>query len=316
MKEVVSFPRFGYYTPLIVESFKNLGINVLPPPPITKRTIELGTKYSPGDVCYPFKVTLGTMIEALDMGANVVCQADTAGWCILRCYHVVQKKILEDLGYKFRMATINIRQPLKTYQGFKELNPKLSFFKVLKEAIRFLKKAKKMDEAQKQINKDSNIKIAILGEIHVCNENVVNIDVIKKLQGVGVYVDKWLGIWGGFLNSLKQILHIRGLRKYREIAWRYFPERAGGHANENLVRLVKYAEEGYDGAVFLKPFACNPETIIEQAVEKIGRDYNMPVIEISIDESTLETHLLTRIESFVDMIKLRKEKKAQRKWSW
>jgi len=315
MKEVVSFPRFGYYTPLIVESFRNLGFNILTPPPITKRTVELGTKYSPSDICYPFKITLASMIQVLDMGANVICQVDTAGWCILRCYHVIQKKILEDLGYKFRMVTINIRDPLKTYRGFKELNPNLSFFKILREVIKFLQKAKKMDEAQKQINKDSNIKIAVLGEIHVCNENAVNIDIIKKLQNMGVYVDKWLGIWEGFLNALRQMFFIKNLRKYRKLAWEYFPERVGGHANENLVRLVKYAEEGYSGAILLRPFACNPESAIEQAVEKIGRDYNMPIIQISIDESTLETHLLTRIESFVDMIKLRKERK-QKEWNW
>jgi predicted nucleotide-binding protein (sugar kinase/HSP70/actin superfamily) len=59
----------------------------------------------------------------------------------------------------------------------------------------------------------------------------------------------------------------------------------------------------------LKPFACNPETVIEPVVEKIGRDYNMPVLILSIDEATLETHFQTRIESFVDILTMSKGKK-------
>jgi len=303
----ISLPRFGKYTNLIVETLENLGLDVLPPPPITRRTIELGTKYSPEQVCYPFKVTLGTMMEALDLGANALLMIDTAGWCILRCYHVVQQQILEDLGYNFKMITINIRQPLKTLKGLKNMNSKTSTLKVIKELIRFFKKVRKMDRLENAINKNSEIKVGIAGEIHVVNENAVNMDIVKKLQNLGAYVDKWLGLFNGLIHALQLLSHIKGLRKYRKIAWKYFPERVGGHAGENLVRLVKYAEEDYDGVIILKPFNCNPESIIEHAIEKIGHDYDMPIIQISIDESTSETHFLTRIESFIDMLRMRKD---------
>src|SRR5574344_1860458 len=47
---------------------------VIDPPPITAKTIELGTKYSPDFICTPFKYTLGTMIECLESGADTLIQ--------------------------------------------------------------------------------------------------------------------------------------------------------------------------------------------------------------------------------------------------
>jgi len=86
MKNTISFPRYGKYTDLFVESFREVGVDVIAPPLITEKTVELGTKYSPGDICYPFKITLGGLIETLEKGANRIIMVNSAGWCLLRCY--------------------------------------------------------------------------------------------------------------------------------------------------------------------------------------------------------------------------------------
>jgi predicted nucleotide-binding protein (sugar kinase/HSP70/actin superfamily) len=104
----------------------------------------------------------------------------------------------------------------------------------------------------------------------------------------------------------KDMFGISNASKYNVIAKKYFPVRIGGHANENLVRLIGYIKEGYDGVIMLRPFACGPETAIEPIVERISREHDIPVLNLSIDESTLETHFQTRIESFVDILKMRK----------
>ena len=65
-KRSVSFPRYAEYScafKYIVE--QALGCRYVMPPALTKRTMELGTKYSPDFVCTPFKTMLGSMIEAL-----------------------------------------------------------------------------------------------------------------------------------------------------------------------------------------------------------------------------------------------------------
>ena len=104
-KEVLSFPHLGdYYIPIKFLLSHISDYEVKEAPPITKKTIELGTKYSPDFVCVPFKYNLGNFIETLDNGASILFQA--GGGCRYGYYPEVQEKILKDLGYDFKMMTI------------------------------------------------------------------------------------------------------------------------------------------------------------------------------------------------------------------
>ena len=76
----------------------------MPSPPITKKTIELGAKYSPDSVCLPFKYNLGNFIEALEKGANILFTA--GGGCRYRYYAEVTETILKDLNYEFEFFNL------------------------------------------------------------------------------------------------------------------------------------------------------------------------------------------------------------------
>jgi predicted nucleotide-binding protein (sugar kinase/HSP70/actin superfamily) len=84
---------------------RNLGVDVLLPPKPTKKTLNLGTKYSPEFACLPFKLTLGNMIEALELGANAIFMPGGMGPCRFGYYDAVQNQILKDLGYRFTMGS-------------------------------------------------------------------------------------------------------------------------------------------------------------------------------------------------------------------
>ena len=98
--KTVSFPHMGnYYVPVKYFLSHVLKANVMVAPKISNRTVELGCKYSPEFVCMPFKYTLGTFIEALEEGANVLVQA--GGGCRYGYYNELQEQILHDLKYDF-----------------------------------------------------------------------------------------------------------------------------------------------------------------------------------------------------------------------
>ena len=82
-----------------------LGIDLVIPPPTSQRTLSLGVKYSPEMACLPFKLTLGNMIEALELGADTVVMTGGNGPCRFGYYHKVQEPILRELGYNFYMVT-------------------------------------------------------------------------------------------------------------------------------------------------------------------------------------------------------------------
>lgn len=103
---LITYPHMGTLAIVLKALFTRLGRSVINPPPITKRTIELGAKYSPETVCLPFKVTLGNFIEALEQGADTIVTCGGVGPCRLGYYAEVQKGILYKLGYKFNMIVI------------------------------------------------------------------------------------------------------------------------------------------------------------------------------------------------------------------
>lgn len=109
---VISYPHMGSYAVVFHQLMGHLfpGADILTPPPITERTLELGRKHSPDFVCAPFKYNLGNYIEALECGANILFQ--TGMGCRYGYYGELQEQILRDLGYEFRFVCLS-RQRIK-----------------------------------------------------------------------------------------------------------------------------------------------------------------------------------------------------------
>jgi predicted nucleotide-binding protein (sugar kinase/HSP70/actin superfamily) len=70
--------------------------------------LNLGVKYSPQEACLPFKLTLGNLIEACELGADTLLQARGTGICRLGYYAKDQEQILRDLGYNVHFVTIDV----------------------------------------------------------------------------------------------------------------------------------------------------------------------------------------------------------------
>jgi predicted nucleotide-binding protein (sugar kinase/HSP70/actin superfamily) len=102
----VTFPHMGNAHIAIKALLAGLKLEVVPPPPITKRTMELGIKYSPEFACLPLKISVGSFIEALEQGADTVIMAGGWGPCRFGYYAQVERDILQDLGYSFRMVVL------------------------------------------------------------------------------------------------------------------------------------------------------------------------------------------------------------------
>ncbi len=81
-----------------------LGIDLVLTPGTTQHTLSLGVKYSPETACLPFKIQLGNMIEALELGADTLVMPGDLGPCRMGYYHKVHEQILRELGYKFQMV--------------------------------------------------------------------------------------------------------------------------------------------------------------------------------------------------------------------
>ena len=133
MSKIIAFPQMGNYSiPINYFLRHTVHSKIMDSPKITSKTIELGNKYSPEFVCTPFKYTLGTMIECLQKGANVVVQA--GGGCRYGYYSELQEEILKELGYQFTMVnfvTEGKTKFKKIKQEFLKIEPHPNIFKLL-----------------------------------------------------------------------------------------------------------------------------------------------------------------------------------------
>ncbi|MDK2984664.1 MAG: hypothetical protein PWQ96_306 [Clostridia bacterium] len=86
--------------------FESFGLEVVVPPPCTKKTLSLGTKHAPEFACLPLKINIGNYIEAIEMGADTIIMGGGVGPCRFGYYAQIQKEILKDLGYDVDMIVL------------------------------------------------------------------------------------------------------------------------------------------------------------------------------------------------------------------
>lgn len=141
----VTYPHMGYLTIPVLSMMKNLGIDVVEAPPITKKTLELGVQYSPAGVCLPYKVTLGNFLESLELGANAFVTICGAGKCRLGFYNVLQKIMLAKRG-KAEFYTINTDNLYSDIYNFLRVAaPKSGRLVIIQNIAIALKKLKALD---------------------------------------------------------------------------------------------------------------------------------------------------------------------------
>lgn len=150
-KNIVCFPQFANYACAFRYMFeKGFEVSYLKPPVMTKHTLELGSQNSPDYVCAPFKICLGSYIEALEAGAT--CLMQIYGACRLNYYGELAEQILKDLGYDFKMfnmVEIDWKSPHSIMEHFRIVNPSVSIVKVaaaLPTVLDIIKTADKFDD--------------------------------------------------------------------------------------------------------------------------------------------------------------------------
>lgn len=208
----VTFPHLGSYcVPIEVLFTKGLGVEYIVPPPVTVRTLALGSRYSPDYVCAPFKYILGNYIESIEAGANTLVQV--GGACRLGYYGELHEQILRDLGYKVRfvnMVRARFERPLTFYSQLKAINPDMSLKKLAMVLPVALKMVECIDDAEDYIRKNVGFETAS-GSFDSLHQQFLN-----QLRGVRTKKE---------LNALFQ-KYMKSLKEVETVKPR-FPLRAG-----------------------------------------------------------------------------------------
>lgn len=142
----ISFPYMGTSHIAFSYLLEKLGHNVVYPPAPTKKTLSLGVQYAPEFACLPFKILLGTYLEAVELGADTLITSGGFGPCRAGYYGELHKRILHDMGHPVDMIVFEppLRAPLDFYRKVRRLVRKQgwrnfhSVFKITWEKLRSL----------------------------------------------------------------------------------------------------------------------------------------------------------------------------------
>ncbi|HUV55679.1 MAG TPA: hypothetical protein VMV84_00450 [Dehalococcoidales bacterium] len=186
----VSIPHMGnLYIPLKA-LFQRLGIDYIVPPLNNRRTLSLGVRYSPEGLCIPFKLTLGNLIEAAELGADTLIMPGGFGICRLGSYAATQEQILHDLGYNAQVLQIGLseRKLLGFLELFKRLSNNAPWTKII-SAFRFgLAKLNALDRIERLVQKVRPIERArgIANKLYVkaikAIDDADSYDALKRVQ--------------------------------------------------------------------------------------------------------------------------------------
>jgi len=148
-----SFPNLGYDTYALKTFVEDLGAEVIMAPPNSRRTIELGSLHSPELICMPYKITLGNMLEALELGADTLFMAAGARKCRFGYYHYLQERALAHLGKECRFIPVTQYSPL---DFFFKVMPDIfgvSPLRVMRAVTKMLAKSRLTQEFRQYLNR-------------------------------------------------------------------------------------------------------------------------------------------------------------------
>ena len=61
-------------------------------------------------------------------------------------------------------------------------------------------------------------------------------------------------------------------------------------------------DNNIDGIITINAFGCGPDSLMIDRITRKAKEFNKPILVLTIDEQTGEAGFITRLEAFIDML--------------
>lgn len=324
MKVKVGLPRgmfyFDYF-PLWKSFFNNLGVEVVISPKTNKNILDRGINACVDEACLPIKIFHGHVDYIKDKVDYLFIPKITSTY--KREYNCPKHLGLPDMvkhSIKELPTIIDTEVNLKrsdkalnkaiidTGRYFEKSNRKIykAFYDACKEyddyiammttgviPLRVLGKNDDMNIMSKIVKKDHSRRILILGHSYNIYDQYINMDLVKKLKGIGFDV-----ITAEMVEE----------KKAREYAAK-LPKRMFWTHGQRIVgaaySLIDY--RSISGIIYVSAFGCGLDSVFIDIIERKAKEAKIPFTLLTIDEQTGEAGINTRVEAFTDMLDWREK---------
>lgn len=299
----VGIPRaFLYYRHNVLWKtfFEKLNCNVILSPETNKEIVDIGKKYSIDESCLSSKIYMGHVAYLVDKCDYIlvprICDYGKNNNVCVRFNALYD--IVKNLFPMVNVLNYNIEKTkLKgEFIGFIKMGLKINknickvIYSYIIAKIKENKHNSMLMNKQRNILKNNKLKILIVAHPYNIYDKYIGEPIIKFLKSMNVEI-----LYADLLDRKTAIDYSYELSN--TLYWTYSKE---------LVGAVDYYKDAVDGIIFITSFPCGPDSLVNELL--IRKLNNIPITNILIDESTAEAGLITRLESFVDIIKGKKEK--------
>lgn len=278
---------------------ERLGFRVLVSEPTDREMVDAGVRIAPAELCLPAKVFLGHVlslkdrVDALFIPRPVCRKMD--GDRYYGCPKALAlpdmtKALVEDLPPVVELC-VDEREGSED-KAYRELAAALgSNGRRWKAALREARAA--AGEAAARVfsdEADDGPAIGVIGHSYLLRDKVLSLDLLGKLEKVGARA-----------VLAEDVAARPDLRPEFVPNWSFELELIDAGAG--------MLEAGVDGLLLASSFACGTSAVTNDIIRRMARQRasHVPVLEVFFDEHSAEAGLVTRLESFVDLIRMRGE---------
>jgi predicted nucleotide-binding protein (sugar kinase/HSP70/actin superfamily) len=302
----IGIPRalLYYWYGFIWEQFwHDCGFEVLTSPATNHQIIKVGVESALDELCLPVKIFLGHVLALapkvdLIMIPHLIKVERDAYICpkfmglpdiVSHAIPFVKEKLLivqvgpqqvdmfESLQHTaHRLGVTNHRTQKLHYTSMKDI-PALSIV----EACQCENSNKKMPE----------FTIGLLGHPYCLYDACFNLHLLQMLADQGIHFitpemipQDYKGVGSGKL--VKKLFWTTGCSQFDALEW-----------------MLNGYEMEVDGFIQVAPFACGPEAIVSDMLERRIKQVKKPHLKIYYEEHSGEAGVITRLEAFLDLIK-------------
>ena len=300
----VGIPRglFWYYNPDSYKVFwEALGFEVIQSPPTNRRIFEDGLRLAHDELCLPVKIFHGHISYLKDKVDFIF---------IPRIYKMIDMN--EDrfgcpkfigLPELIKNSVIEIPPIISIDIDLTKGSLEDSFMSLHKslgvnrnEIKHAFKEMKNFEEKNKPYNKNKNkkedLKIGVVGHPYILYDSYISLNLLDKLSSLGV----------DYTTSAELSEDVVKSELYPDIDLFWIYER-------ELIGAASFFlnHEDYDGCLHCVSFGCGPGSVMMEIIQRrIVKDNNLPLFTLVMDENTGEAGLITRLEAFCDMVRIKK----------
>jgi predicted nucleotide-binding protein (sugar kinase/HSP70/actin superfamily) len=286
------------------EFLVHLGFDVVESPRTTRATIDRGISLTVDDTCVPVKALVGHVdgllnrsIQYLFLPRVVALRKDGRTFypCpkMIGLPDVVKAVFHLDKSTSPAVLEMEVDERKEPMAGAMVRFARQTLGAGRRDAVTALGAAEKaQQEYQQELcstdKGQGNRKIAVVGHPYLMFDDYLSLGLLRKLRDLGADVVTQYALTPEELE--------KGMREFWWVSW--------GYEREILGAISHFADTGaVDGIVYVTSFGCGPFAVLSELVARSIRSRTrVPVQFLMMDELTGEAGVLTRVESFMDML--------------